>query len=499
MQCEILSAMPTRSQLAATPGLLLCVPPEPPTALWRGLPGGTALRRRLEQQRALSPGATRCALDLPNAAQTHVTLQLVSGEGPAFERLAALREAVKDQLPFAGAGLCVVLAGYGPRQAARVAEAAVAAASAAAARLPSRKRKPEPAPALECVRLHGLPRRVSLARALAEGEGNTLARQLTALPPNELAPGQYRKRLEELASSVGWTLDFHDEARLQRLRAGAFLAVAQGSAERDAGIAHLTYLPRRGAEGRRPLALVGKGICFDTGGVNLKPAKYMLGMHEDMAGSAVALGTLLALTRLRVPFRVDAWLALAQNHVGPAAYKPNDVVQALNGRTIEIVHTDAEGRMVLADTLTLASRARPAPGLMIDFATLTGACVHALGKAYSGVFTNRDAWLGALIEAGRTSGERVWPFPLDADYDEALKSDVADTRQCAPDGEADHIIAARFLQSFVEGDVPWVHVDLSSASHPGGLAHVPTPTTGFGVRFALALLERLGWLSAGRG
>ena len=152
--------------------------------------------------------------------------------------------------------------------------------------------------------------------------------------------------------------------------------MAQGSPEPDAGIVHLKYGPPRAANiskttGSGGLALCGKGICFDTGGVNLKPANFMLGMHKDMQGSAVALGTLLALTRLKVPFPIECWLALATNHIGPSAYKPNDVVTAMDGTTIEIVNTDAEGRMVLCDTLTLASRAKPA--LIIDFATLTGA------------------------------------------------------------------------------------------------------------------------------
>ena len=142
--------------------------------------------------------------------------------------------------------------------------------------------------------------------------------------------------------------------------------------------------------------------------------------------------------------------------------------------------------MVLADTLHFASRAKPA--MIMDYATLTGACVYALGKAYSGVFTNRDDWHGALIETGRRSGERVWPFPQDEDYDKALSSDIADTKQCAVDGEPDHILAARFLRRFVKDGVPWVHMDLSAGECRGGLAHVPGDFTGFGIRYSCALL-----------
>jgi len=233
---------------------------------------------------------------------------------------------------------------------------------------------------------------------------------------------------------------------------------------------------------------VGKGICFDTGGHNLKPAKHMMGMHEDMAGSAVALGTLLALTELKVNFQVDCWLAIAQHMISPTAYKQNDLVTALNGTTIEIVHTDAEGRMVLVDTLALASKAKP--GMIIDYATLTGTCVYALGTRYSGAFTNRSTLLNTIIDAGVASGERVWPFPTDADYDKLVESDIADVKQCSLEGDADHILAAQFLNRFVDEKIPWVHLDLASASNKGGVAHIPTATatTGFGVRYRLELL-----------
>jgi leucyl aminopeptidase len=205
-----------------------------------------------------------------------------------------------------------------------------------------------------------------------------------------------------------------------------------------------------------------------------------------MQGSAVALGSLLALTKLKAKFAVDCYLALATNHIGPKAYKPHDIVTASDGTTIEVVHTDAEGRMVLSDTLVMASEAKPK--LIIDYATLTGTCKRALGNAYSGVFTNRPEWLPVLIEAGKESGERVWPFPIDEDYDEAIKSDIADIKQCAVEGDADHILATRFLSRFVKHDTPWLHIDMSAGHRKGGLAHVPSDFTGFGVRFTLHLL-----------
>jgi leucyl aminopeptidase len=241
-------------------------------------------------------------------------------------------------------------------------------------------------------------------------------------------------------------------------------------------------------KGRKQIALVGKGICFDTGGHNLKPARYMHNMHDDMNGSAVALGILLAASRLNLPVKLDVWLAIAQNHISPQAYTQNEVVRALNGTSIETVHTDAEGRMVLADTLTLAARAKPET--IVDFATLTGSMAVALGDRMSGVITNRDELAALAVAAGQASGERVVAFPMPADYDEALESQVADVKQCTLEGEADHILAARFLSRFV-ADCPWLHVDLSATRCKGGLGAAGTEVTGFGVALGLALLSDL--------
>jgi leucyl aminopeptidase len=220
--------------------------------------------------------------------------------------------------------------------------------------------------------------------------------------------------------------------------------------------------------------------------MNLKPFVGMLDMHTDMQGSAVALGALLALAELRAPYGVDAWLAITENRMAADAYKPQDLVTAVDGTTIQVIHTDAEGRMVLADTLALAARDQPA--VIIDYATLTGSCVAALTERYSGVFSNRPTANTLLQQAGAASGERVWPFPMDEDYDELLKSDVADVKQCGTDNAGDHILGARFLSRFVPKTIPWVHVDMSAGQHKGGLAHIPTDITGFGVRLTLTLL-----------
>jgi len=250
--------------------------------------------------------------------------------------------------------------------------------------------------------------------------------------------------------------------------------VAQGSAVEDAAIVHLSY---RHPRARKSFAVVGKGICYDTGGHNLKPARYMQGMHKDMNGSAVALGILLAATAMKLPVRIDCWMALARNDISPRAYHQDEVVTALDGTTIEIVHTDAEGRMVLSDTLALAARGKP--GLIVDFATLTGSMHVALGERYSGIFATSEALARAAVAAGGATGERVCAFPMDDDYDAALDSEIADVKQCTLDGGADHILATRLLKRFT-GGLPWIHVDLSAARCKGGLGAVASDTSGFG-------------------
>jgi leucyl aminopeptidase len=215
----------------------------------------------------------------------------------------------------------------------------------------------------------------------------------------------------------------------------------------------------------------------------------MLGMHEDMNGSAVALGILLAASKMELPVKIDCWLAIAQNHISPTAYKQNDVVTALNGMSIEIVHTDAEGRMVLADTLTLASRQKP--DYIIDFATLTGSMITALGDRISGVISNRPELACKAISAGNKSGERIVAFPYEEDFDSDLDSDVADIKQCTLEGGGDHIHAARFLGKFIENDIAWLHTDLSSANRKGGLGAIETDTNGFGVGFGIEMLNIL--------
>ncbi len=449
------------------------------------LPYGGEIAQRLKRAGHKLDDSKPFITDLPNKTGTRVAIAGIGADYNAFELLTLARHLVAAHRSHKPGTLAVACYGLKPKDAERSCEALVAALLAAYFPMPNYKSKPDQPTRLNEVHIYGHASTAGYARTIAEARGNNLARYLTALPPNELTPGNYRWRIEKLAREYGWKTEFLDIRKLKARSAGAFLAVAQGSPEPDAGILHLHYAPKKKSN-KASLALVGKGICFDTGGTNLKPARHMHGMHEDMEGSAVALGTLLALTELKTDFPVDCWLALAQNHIGPKAYKQNDVVKAANGKTIEIIHTDAEGRMVLADALYFASQQKPK--LIVDYATLTGACVGALSTRISGTLTNREKLVPVLIRAGEESGERVWPFPLPKDYEEALKSDIADIKQCTLDNDADHILAATFLKKFLANDPDWVHVDLSAGNHKGGLAHIPTDITGFGVRFTVNLL-----------
>lgn len=469
-------SLPAARELARAKHLLIVAPAGTAAST---LPLGDTLARALSRRGKKNLDATVSAQTPEGALAVWVAPDLKKS---VFEQQTVLRKAVSLLLAEHPQEITVLVAGAaGARRA--LAELATYVLWVNGTPLPERKKKSDVKP-LKKIVVHGCKTADGFASVRAVAEGNQLCRELTVLPPNELTPGAYRKRLRTLAKAQGWTREEYDFGRLKRMGAGAFCAVAQGSDEQDAAIVRLSYRPR-GA--KKTVALVGKGICFDTGGHNLKPARYMQGMHEDMNGSAVALGILTAATEAKLKVNIDCWLALAQNHLSPRAYKQNDVVTALNGTTIEIVHTDAEGRMVLADTLTLAARAKP--GVIVDFATLTGSMHVALGSRYSGIFSTSDALTAQALKAGVVTGERLCAFPMDDDYDSALDSAVADVKQCTLDGEADHILAARLLQRFTD-KTPWIHMDLSAHSCKGGLGAVATDCTGFGVAWGIAFLQR---------
>jgi leucyl aminopeptidase len=472
-----------RARAADCDALLALVPQPVPRRAFTPLPE-SARWRQLDARGPATAGSVRTTA-LGNRRQTLAVLGYLGADASPFDRLTLAGRMLKEAAARNPAS--VALFAPGTATAARAPlEALLAAALAQAFALPSYRTPLHAAQRLRRVLLlNGT--EVDLRYAAAAARGTNLARWLTALPPNILDAHAYRRACAELARRHRLKCSWLDESALRRAGAGAFLAVAAGNAARGAGIAHLSYRPAGSPRGTRPdVALVGKGILFDTGGINLKTHRSMLEMHTDMSGSAVALATLVALAELDAPFAADAWLAISENRIGPTAYRPQEVVRAANGVTIQVIHTDAEGRMVLADTLALAARTRPR--LLLDFATLTGACVYSLTERMSGVFTNRAQLVPKLVEAGRASGERVWNFPFDSDYDAELESKVADVLQCTVDGKGDHILATRFLARFVPADTAWAHVDLSAATRSGGLAHVNTDVTGFGVRFALELL-----------
>jgi leucyl aminopeptidase len=436
------------------------------------------------------------------ASGTLVAWAMVDFDKDTFAQQVQVRKGLQLLLEEQPKALSIAVNGDA-EQRQRMAELAVYGAWVNSALLPVHKKKDE-RKALQKIEVYGLDvgansfahdrksgrmnsplHEAAFAALKAQAAGNLLCRELTVLPPNELTPGAYRLRVKKLAQASGWKHEEFTMPKLRKMGAGAFVAVAQGSDPEDAAIVHLSY---KHPKAKQTIALVGKGICFDTGGHNLKPSRYMHNMHEDMNGSAVTLGILLAATQMKLPVNIDCWLALAQNHISPKAYKQNDIVKALNGTNIEVMHTDAEGRMVLADTLTLASRAKPK--LMIDFATLTGSMAMALGARYSGVFGTTDELAQRAVSVGKQVGERMCAFPQDEDYEPALDSKVADIKQCTLDGEADHILATRFLKRFVEHDTPWIHVDLSASRCEGGLGIVAHDVNGFGVAWGLRMLQK---------
>jgi leucyl aminopeptidase len=334
--------------------------------------------------------------------------------------------------------------------------------------------------------------RAAWERAEAAVRGCLFARDLVAEPANHLTTRSFAKRLEGLAE-FGIHVDVLGRKRLTRAGFGALLAVGRGSATPP----RLAVLRWRGSFDAPPVAFVGKGLVFDTGGISIKPAGGMEGMRADMAGAAACAGAMLALALRRSPAPAVAVLALAENATGADSYRPGDVLRTLSGRTVEVVDTDAEGRLVLADALHHAASAFR-PRATLDLATLTGAIVAALGHHRAGLFGNDEALMSALAAAGETVGERLWPMPIGARHRADLASDIADIRQCVPSSrgeggwparfipDASH--AAAFLREFA-GRRPWAHLDIAGVD-TADAAHAlgPAGPTGFGVRLLDALV-----------
>ncbi len=328
------------------------------------------------------------------------------------------------------------------------------------------------------------------ARAEAAVSGALLARELTAEPANHLSTRHFAKRLEALVEH-GLHVDVWGRKRLSRAGLGALLAVGRAAASPP----KLAILRWRGSFDAPPVVLVGKGVVFDTGGLSIKPAAGMAEMKADMAGAAACAGAMLALALRRCPAPVVALLPLAENAVGTDAYRPGDVLTAHGGRTIEVVDTDAEGRLILADALSLAA-ATLRPRAIVDVATLTGSIIIALGHHRAGLFSNDAALAASLAAAGEAVGEPVWPMPIGDRHREDLNSDIADIRQCAPAGSGagggrllpDACHAAAFLREFT-GGCPWAHLDIAGMDQREDAdALGPKGPSGFGARLLDALI-----------
>lgn len=319
------------------------------------------------------------------------------------------------------------------------------------------------------------------AKQLAVLTGCAFARDLVTEPSNTLTPSGFAGKLSRLADA-GVEVQVLAGAALAEARLGGLLAVGQASMHPPA----LAILRWAGEHAIPLVAFVGKGITFDTGGISIKPADLMWEMRADMAGAAACAGAMLALALRRSPAPVLAVLALAENAVGDNAYRPSDVLRHANGTTVEVVDTDAEGRLVLMDALGWAAAQKPAA--IIDLATLTGTVVTALGHLMAGLFDNDASLAASVAAAGAAVGERVWRLPIDESHRRELDSDIADLRHCSPDRmQPDASQAAAFLREFV-GETPWVHLDIAGVENWAEAdERYAAGATGFGVR----LLDRL--------
>jgi leucyl aminopeptidase len=298
--------------------------------------------------------------------------------------------------------------------------------------------------------------RESIRVAVATANGVALARDLGNTPANVCTPAYLAETMQALGKAYGLDVEVFEREQIETMGLGAFLAVARGSVQPPKLI---VIRHKGGAPEQAPVALVGKGVTFDSGGISIKPALAMEEMKYDMGGAASVLGTLLACAELALPIHVVGVVVACENMPAGNALKPGDVVRSLSGKQIEVLNTDAEGRLILCDALTYVQR-RFSPALTIDIATLTGACVIALGHVHSGLYANDDALADALLAAGAPTCDTAWRMPLDDEYQEALKSTFADVVNLG--GRAGSITAACFLQRFVDG--PWAHLDIAGTA-----------------------------------
>ena len=316
-------------------------------------------------------------------------------------------------------------------------------------------------------------------------EGTFYARDLVSEPGNILHPDEYAKRINSL-KKFGLKINIYDEKKLKKLGMNSLLGVGQGSIRGS----YLVTMEWQGLKNNsKPLAFVGKGVCFDTGGISLKPAKFMEDMTYDMAGSAVVVGLMKNLALRKAKVNAVGVVGLVENMPGGNAQRPGDIVKSYSGKTIEILNTDAEGRLVLADALTFTEK-KFKPKFMIDLATLTGAIIVSLGSEYAGLFSNDEKLSKQLINAGENVEEKLWRMPLHKNYDKLIDSKNADMQNINYVGGAGSTTAAQFLQRFILNKTPWAHLDIAGMafSKYGGALN-SGGATGFGVRLLNKLIE----------
>ena len=316
-------------------------------------------------------------------------------------------------------------------------------------------------------------------------EGVFLTRDLVSEPGNVLHPDEYAKRITKLRK-FGLKVTVYDKKKLKKLGMNALLGVGQGSIRGS----YLVTIEWNGARNKsKPLAFVGKGVCFDTGGYSLKPAKFMEDMTYDMAGSATVVGLMKTLALRKAKINAVGVVGLVENMVSGNAQRPGDIVKSYSGKTIEVLNTDAEGRLVLADALTFTEE-KFKPQFIIDLATLTGAIIVSLGSEYAGLFSNSDKLSKRLIDAGESVEEKLWRMPLNDNFDKLINSKNADMQNINYIGGAGSTTAAQFLQRFIINKTPWAHLDIAGMafSKYGGALN-SGGATGYGVRLLNKLIE----------
>ena len=312
----------------------------------------------------------------------------------------------------------------------------------------------------------------------AVAEGVFLTRNLQSEPANILGPEEFAKECQKL-EKLGVKVTVLGEKEMKKLGMNALLGVGQGSV-RESQTVIMEW--NGGTKGEAPVAFVGKGVCFDTGGICLKPAGGMEDMKWDMGGAGVVTGLMHALASRKAKANVVGLIGLVENMPSGNAQRPGDVVVSMSGQTIEVINTDAEGRLVLADVLTYAQREHK-PKAIIDLATLTGAIIVALGGEHAGMFTNNDDLADKLFRKGQATGEKVWRMPLGDAYDKLIKSDIADMKNVGDGRNGGSITAAQFLKRYIENDTPWAHLDIAGTTWTNkDLPVVPKGATAFGVR-----------------